>query len=115
MDSTNFEDTLKQLETRVEKLSGVPSSKPKSSGFLSFKGISINKRIFVWVGIPVAIVAVLMFFKPKMVREEETDEDGTVYEKVSKKRVLISTIFILMILVGIYFLWKHKNLLFNNK
>jgi hypothetical protein len=108
MEATNFEETLKQLETRVDKLSGIPSDKPKSTQFFSFKGININKRIFLWIGIPVAIMAALMVFKPKIVREEITDEDGTVYEKVSKKRVFIGTLFITALIIGGYFVWKYK-------
>lgn len=111
MDTNNFEETLKQLQTKVDKISGVTEiQRPKSLSSFSFKNFQVKKNVLITVGIPIGIIILLVLGKPKIVMEEAIDPDGTVYQKISTRRVLVATISIILLLCGGYWLWNYKKL-----
>ena len=108
-----FDDTIKQLESKVGQISGNFTSTAGAAStntrreFLS--GIMSSKKLMYLLP-PLLIFLVLYFFKPKIVLEEVVDDDGNIEEKVSIKRTLIATIFLVTLGAGgIYYFKQRKN------
>lgn len=107
MDDT-FDDTIKQLENKVGQISGNSNVKT-STGRDFLSGLISNKKMLYALP-PIVIFLVLYFSKPKIVLEERVDDDGNIEEKISIKRVLIATIFLVVLGIGgIYYFKQRKN------
>lgn len=104
-----FEETINQLDNKVSKITGtvnIPNGNSEKSSI--FSSLSRNRKNLIYIGIPILVFVCLWVLKPKIILEEHTNEDGSIDQKVSIKRLLLSTAFFLIVGGIIYYVLKVK-------
>lgn len=110
MDQDTFDNTIRQLENKVGQITGSSGTGTFTSNKRGFLQEMLSNRKLIYALVPVLVFILLCFFKPKVVLEEVTDEDGNIEEKLSVKRAMIATVFLTSLAaVGVYYFKQRKN------
>jgi Na+/citrate or Na+/malate symporter len=87
VNSPQIEATIGELQSRVNEYAGYnPTS--STGGVLPSFSLNLNS-IYIYIGIPVVIFILLVFFRPNFVKVEQNLEDGSTQLKTSFKKIMM--------------------------
>lgn len=105
--NTAFDSTLKELSERVSQFTNnndFEDTRSKEPGFLS--SINMKSPYFYYIVIPITISCILLWFKPKFVKEEV--EPGSDELRMSYKKVFIGALIGSALIAITMFAYSYK-------
>lgn len=88
MSASRLNNRIAELQQNVDKYS---NNKPKSSLTLPFKGDWLT---YVYIGIPIVVLILLSFYKPKFVKREIPQEDGSVELQTDPSSIIMWSVIL---------------------
>lgn len=109
MDNDSFDSTLQKLGEQVSRFTNITRSSKNSSSFLS--KINVKSPMIYYVAIPIAVIILLLLWKPNFVTDEISVEGSIPERKISYKKMLVGAVMgtsIISILIFVYF-YRYKS------
>lgn len=110
-ENNEFDSALKKLSEQVSQFAktNVPTQSGGGGGMSSFlPKINIKSPLIYYAIIPLAIVIVLFFWKPKFVTEEVSVEGELPTRKLSIKRLLLATVIMTVVIAVLIFACSYR-------
>ena len=105
MATDDLEKTLAQLE---KKVSSYTTNETKGSTLIDFTKKLDIKILLMYGCIPVAIIILLIKWKPAFVCRE-TEDNHTLEKKVSFSKITMSVVIISLLIGGLLYMYLHRS------
>ena len=109
MDIQEFDATISKLEGRVGQLINKPGAAKNAEVRSLLPSIDIKSAKMYYMGIPLLIILVLYITKPNFIMEEVSIDGELPENRLSYKKLLLSTLVATVIIAIVIFIYFFKN------
>jgi hypothetical protein len=105
----DYDETISKLNMEVRQITSTNvAMHTTKTGTFFVPTVILKSSILFYICVPLIIVFVLFFFKPKLIMKEDTIIDKESRKKISFKKLILTTIIVSAIITICMFVYSYR-------